>query len=1414
MLTITASAKPLNGRIDPRLESGKILVSIKKGGAKICGSYTSSSAPSANFTSATKVWSGNNAVSLLGQDCTLPPGEYEFCVQFFGQGRIGLAPLSEEKCKSFTVRPVEQQNYQPPQAISPTDGTIFKEIDLKKPINFRWTPVVPKPQEPVTYRIKVWQLMQGQNGMQAMRSNQPLIERDVKGQAQAIVSNIIDGPCKPPYMCDFVWNVQALDRDGKPIGGNNGTSEAIKFTVQPVNDPPSILKLLMPKNGSILSENENPKFTWTIIFHQDAGEESYYKLKIVEIKGDQSPEDAFATNKPHFERDSLIRPSFEYPTSAPKFESEKKYAWRVQAFRRDRKPVGENGISETFVIRVQEVNDQPSMIKLLTPENGSILSVNDRPNFTWKHERQQTGQPGTYKIKIVEIKGDQSPEDAFATNKPHFEKDSLVRPSFEYPTAAPKFKEDARYVWAIESKNQLSALWTFTMKPAKKSTCESFKVQFTPIVNPAEKNKCCYNITITNRGKETGITGFRINTNGYSFISIDDAPKPWDRKPIKLQSDTKEITWTYKTGNISQGRLNLGMVCLSNITTSTFYIVYEWLDKNGRAVCKDSVQVKSCVEENCRGEIIRNGGFITGNQPGIMPSPGAIQYWSSGYGSPVVNNDPNEGFIEQGYVMLTGNKAYGQAVAQTLDLNNKIIQGKKYKLSVAVRFKAAGSTLNYVKLRAIAFNGSIFSTTGSHPMPGADVAIIGRSGKILDCGDWAVVEFTIWTAGKDFSNIAIHAFTNDNTNALVWIDNVSLCETLQGECDEVQTDEKGAPIMPSGYGNLPAGTVCETEPEEDEYYNGALVDLYKGYDGTSSLYTSNALDCFNIGGTLPEEVNNYNCDDSLKAAGVDMTCEELQKLLQQEYVPDETKKLSLPPIGTITDNKCDRPQPANMASMPFHGRDIIYIHGLQLSHIIDRAKGTTGATGQWPANQNEYYSGYYNTQAMLNMYPHIDHFLRNRGHKNRVLIVSYDCSQSAELAIHTVLTQIREAMQTGEGVMYDPSDLRGKNCFGRDYIFLSHSTGALIADVVLSIANKTKTNTNFKTKYGDIGLISDRCKGRVSIQGAYSGSNLAKIACIAAQNSAFTSTALTTIAITALMGSPLGPLASLATLPSTSYLNSILSLIPNSILVDLVPSISVARWGSYINDISVPVFTLAGGHPSAILWNLKYNILDGFDDGVLTMDCANANKNPLSLGPSCFFANPIKVFDMGILLTRGIKYFLDRRVSPGVFAAASTVYLSPTGMVEPVSSIILEPQNHYDNHYSFLQSAKQHWFNATESSPSTIDIFNNTVTIPGTACAYVPTKPQLSINNEEVLVVTNPNLFTPGLIDPSIISQMGETQKDQHIYYPWAKIVYRHGFPRLSIYWKKFYIWKRTYHKLNDNCMYDVDYVYKYLFKQ
>ncbi len=116
-----------------------------------------------------------------------------------------------------------------PKNVAPIDGKSFTADEALQPITFRWTPVVPKPQQPVIYRLKVWQLMQGQNGTQAMRSNPPIVTKDVDNITETTVSGIYTGPCKPPYLCDFVWSVQAIAVDGTTIGENDGTSTITQF---------------------------------------------------------------------------------------------------------------------------------------------------------------------------------------------------------------------------------------------------------------------------------------------------------------------------------------------------------------------------------------------------------------------------------------------------------------------------------------------------------------------------------------------------------------------------------------------------------------------------------------------------------------------------------------------------------------------------------------------------------------------------------------------------------------------------------------------------------------------------------------------------------------------------------------------------------------------------------------------------------------------------------------------------------------------------------------------------------------------------------------------------------------------------------------------------------------------------------
>ncbi len=277
IFTISASSRAQKGNIDPHVIESKIYVIIKKGGAKVCGSFSLKSAPQSNFNTPTKVWSGANAAAFLGKECLLSPGDYEICVQFFGFGAADMVPLSDERCKTFTIQGKDEVSYKAPQAIFPASGTSLSKDDAKRPINFRWTPVSPRPQQPVTYKLSVWQLMQGQTSTQAQKANQPIITKDVDNLTQVSISNLISGPCNPPWLCDFVWNIQALNREGRSIGENKGTSELMTFKIGDTggssNNPPPPQLMMGGANAEFKVDSavclvkENGQFKYHIFAH-------------------------------------------------------------------------------------------------------------------------------------------------------------------------------------------------------------------------------------------------------------------------------------------------------------------------------------------------------------------------------------------------------------------------------------------------------------------------------------------------------------------------------------------------------------------------------------------------------------------------------------------------------------------------------------------------------------------------------------------------------------------------------------------------------------------------------------------------------------------------------------------------------------------------------------------------------------------------------------------------------------------------------------------------------------------------------------------------------------------------------------------------------------------------------------------
>jgi hypothetical protein len=97
------------------------------------------------------------------------------------------------------------------------------KLDAVQSVTFRWV-AAPKSEVAVSYRLRVWQLMQGQNAATAMKENQPIVTREVAG-TEVTVSDIYTGPCRPPYLCDFVWSADVVSKEGTGTPSASGSLE-------------------------------------------------------------------------------------------------------------------------------------------------------------------------------------------------------------------------------------------------------------------------------------------------------------------------------------------------------------------------------------------------------------------------------------------------------------------------------------------------------------------------------------------------------------------------------------------------------------------------------------------------------------------------------------------------------------------------------------------------------------------------------------------------------------------------------------------------------------------------------------------------------------------------------------------------------------------------------------------------------------------------------------------------------------------------------------------------------------------------------------------------------------------------------------------------------------------------------------
>jgi hypothetical protein len=181
----------------------------------------------------------------LNRTGKLPADNYQLCVQLVEP--TTFAPLSQERCGSFYVAAAQL-----PICMMPANE---QELDITKArtaITFRWTPLVPKPQGATNYHLQVFEVQENQTPMQALRSNQPLLDQIIIERTQFIwqpqgilgfvedekVDSIVqkkgwDGTVKGSGK-KFIWSIQTLDALQNPVAVDanyEGRSEPMQFII-------------------------------------------------------------------------------------------------------------------------------------------------------------------------------------------------------------------------------------------------------------------------------------------------------------------------------------------------------------------------------------------------------------------------------------------------------------------------------------------------------------------------------------------------------------------------------------------------------------------------------------------------------------------------------------------------------------------------------------------------------------------------------------------------------------------------------------------------------------------------------------------------------------------------------------------------------------------------------------------------------------------------------------------------------------------------------------------------------------------------------------------------------------------------------------------------------------------------------
>jgi hypothetical protein len=210
----------------------KIIATYKDASGTIIGTTDLNLVPNHIFSPGISILQSRDAVLLqcirftgniqrtINTTGRLPQGSYQLALQLVDAQT--LQPLTAEIFRPFTV-----MSYQLPILLHPQDKMVLEAEQARVAITFRWTPLSPAPpptatQNQTRYLLQIFEVLPGQTPMQAFRSNQPILNKEILGATQFIWQPQLYLAASSENR-KLIWTIQTPDTQN--IGFNNGVGD-------------------------------------------------------------------------------------------------------------------------------------------------------------------------------------------------------------------------------------------------------------------------------------------------------------------------------------------------------------------------------------------------------------------------------------------------------------------------------------------------------------------------------------------------------------------------------------------------------------------------------------------------------------------------------------------------------------------------------------------------------------------------------------------------------------------------------------------------------------------------------------------------------------------------------------------------------------------------------------------------------------------------------------------------------------------------------------------------------------------------------------------------------------------------------------------------------------------------------------